>query len=254
MLERGRSDGGLGKLLDEAVDKIRKTLFSEACFANPSTRFQRTVQTEEGLIFPLLLDSSQRITQVPETVVRTLLGAFPYDVVRGVTLYEVGKILLSENQWCIETLIHEVLHSLSIFAVRTDVGQHYRLMVDGLTECLTEHVLSRYHAGTYNSCLRAKGTYCTLTYPYETKIWCALASVIGYDRIVPIYFWTGRTDWETIFDEFAQAIRKAGYPKFENVLKAPGKLAVMARLHQECGRRIGAIYGKAYRQLSERYD
>jgi hypothetical protein len=127
-------------------------------------------------------------------------------------------------------------------------------MVEGLTEYLTEHVLLRHYASTYNGCLRDKGTYCSMTYRYETKIWCALASVIRYEKIVPMYFWKGRADWETLFDEFVQAIRGAGYPRFGNVLKLPGKMAFMTRLHQECGRRIGDVYGKAYREVSERYD
>jgi len=254
MLRRGSLDGGLEGLLGEAVDRIRKTLFSEACFANPSVQFQHLVRTHGGLTFPFHLGSSQRIIQVPETVVKALLQASPSDIVRGATLYEVGKILLSETQWCIETLVHEALHSLSVFGVRTDICLRYRPMVEGLTECLTEHVLSEHYADAYNNCLRPKGTYCSLTYRYETGIWCALANVIGYERIAPIYFWNKRRDWENLFDEFAQAIRRAGYAKFENVLKAPGKLALMARLHQECGLRIGGKYHEAYRQLSEKYD
>jgi hypothetical protein len=252
MLERASPAGGLQGLLDEVTGMIKKTLFSEACFANQSVPVTRTVNTG-GVRFPLFLGPSERIAQVPEIVVKELLGASPYDVVRGATFYDIGKILLSKNQWCIETLIHETLHSLSIFGLVPDIRRRYTPMIEGLTECLTEYMLSANYAGPYN-CLRQKNTYCTLTYPYETRIWCALANVIGYRGIASIYFWNKRNDWETLFEEFSQGIRKAGYPKFENVLKVPGKLAPMVRLHQECARAIGIRYGEAHRQVSEKYD
>lgn len=254
MLLRCSSDSGLEELLDETIRKIEKTLIPKASFPTPSIHFEQTLQSEDGRLHRIFLGPSQRITQQPESVARALLGASPGDIVRGVTLHNFGKIFLSENQWCIETLVHETLHRLSIFALRPDINRQYRLMVEGLTECFTEYLLSTHFADIYDSCLKKKGTYCSLTYAYETKIWCALTRVVGYHVIAPIYFWQGRSDWEALFGEFTLSIRKAGYPRFENVLEAPGKLAIMARLHQECGRRMGEKYGEAYRKLSERYS
>jgi hypothetical protein len=254
LLNKGSSDAGLQKLLDEAVDRIKERLFPKASFPTPSARFVHIVHTAEGLTYPILLEASQRIAQRPETVVRALVGASPGEIVRGATLPNVGKIFLSENEWCIETLVHEALHSLSTFAVRTDLNERYRLVIEGLTECLTEHLLSTCFTDIYDSCLKAKQTYCSLTYAYEAKIWCAIADIVGYQTIAPVYFWHGRSDWESLFNEFVLSIRKTGCPRFENILETPGKLAVMARLHQECGRRMGERYGKIYRELSERYD
>jgi hypothetical protein len=253
MLQSCSSDAALEGLLDETINKVRKTLFPQASLSTQSRRFQASGHTEDDTAYFVLLETPQRIVQKPEAVVRALTGTPPGGILRGVSLHDFGKIILSENQWCIETLVHETLHRLSIFALRGDLNQRYRLMIEGLTECLTEYLLSKHFVSTYNDCLRANGTYCSLTYRYETAIWCAMASVVGYSIIVPIYFWHGRTDWESLFDDLVLSVRRAGYPRFANILKTPGKLPVMTRFHQECGRRLGEKYSAAYREVSDRY-
>jgi hypothetical protein len=77
--------------------------------------------------------------------------------------------------------------------------------------------------------------------------------VIGYPKLNQIYFWQGRNDWEGLFQELVLHIRKS-YPKFQNILTTPGKLAIMARLHQECGKKIGDKYSQAYRKNPELFQ
>lgn len=235
------------------MNVIRTRLFPAASFANPSTNFTEIVRTNDGTI-PVILSQSQRVAEQPLEVVNSLGQAAPGMLLRGLTRYDVGKILLSKDNWCIETLLHEALHSVSIFGTRTDLIPRYSPLVEGLTESLTQFLLQKDYPGPYANCLRVRATHCTLTYPYETRIWCAIASVIGYTPLTKIYFWQGNKDWEALFDAFIADVRKAGHHKFQNVLRTPRKLAPMVRLHQECGRRLGDKYSAAYRYYLRFFD
>jgi len=247
-----QSSQGLDELLQDTLKCISNEIFANPSFSNQSIELQQLVRTH-GNTVPIIIPASQRLAVYPEYVVKELFHTRPDMILKGLTLYSHGKILLNRERWCVETLLHEVLHSVSVFGQRLDLLFPYERFIEGLTECYTQFLLARSYSRVHGRCLLTQDTYCTLTYPYETIIWCAIADVIGYQKLNRIYFWQGRNDWETLFQDLVLHVRKT-YPRFQNILTAAGKLPIMARLHQECGKKIGDKYSQAYRKYSELFQ
>jgi hypothetical protein len=249
-LKQSETHQGLDQLMQDTLRWISTSLYPKPTFPNQSLELQHVVKTHDGTVVPVIIPATQRLAIYPESVVKEVSHAAPGMVMRGVTLYSHGKVLLSRDLWCIETLLHEVLHSVSVFGARLDLIPSFRLMIEGLTECFTQFLLLKHYSRVHEKCVRTEGTYCSLTYRYETVIWCALAEIIGYQALNQIYFWNGQKDWEALFEGLVNHIRKK-YPGFQNILTSHSKLPTMTRLHQECGKRMGAKYSEAYRSYSD---
>ncbi|MDG7018498.1 MAG: hypothetical protein JRN73_09135 [Nitrososphaerota archaeon] len=250
-----RGNPGLVSCHQEAFEAIKTELFEGASFPVDSVEIAGTVNWRGTTINNLFISKDVRIVELEESQILGFApGYTPGGSLRGLTVYELRKVLLNRNYWCVETLVHETLHSLSITARRLDLGTRYSQLFEGLTEFLTSFVLMKRYPYCYEHCLNDKSRPCYYTYQYETKIWSALCHVIPIRALVPIYFWNDDLDWENLFGRFVDTIRRNGYPRFPNILHDKSRLAAMVRLHQACGSNFGTEYSKAWRSLEAGLD
>lgn len=255
MLKEVRLSQGLSSRLSSVLTDIKSSLFAQATYANPSVDFDVPIVEWGQVTRRIRSPSSERVVEVPEDAILPYFpGVGPGGSVRALTLYEPGKILLSQGYWCLETLIHECLHALSIFGVRRDLVQPLRPFVEGLTEFMTGYVLSKRYEYTFTNCFNSPGKPCHFTYPLETKIWCAFCHVIGVSSVLPLYFWNNNSDWSSLCDTFISSVQTSGYKKFKNFVNMKGGFPLMSRFHDECVRNFKMAYLKPYRQMLTRLD
>ncbi len=255
LLTQISSPGGLQNWLNQILTDIKQILFPRALFGNPSLDLTYNQMYAGAVVGTVVIPASQRIAEVPEPdILQFYPAAKPGGELRGVTVYESGKILLNPGYWCLETLIHETLHSVSIFSQRKDLGVTYRPLIEGLTECLTGYLLFRRYQYPYENCVNSADRPCKYTYAYETRVWCSFCHVIGISETYPMYFWDGNTAWEKLFQGFVDRIHQLDYPTFANILTSHSKLPAMTQLHQQCGINFKDAYGNAYRSLEGRLD
>jgi hypothetical protein len=255
LLAAARGNPGLVSCHQEALEAIKTELFEGASFPVDSVEIQGAVNWRGTTINNLFISKDARIVELAEPqLLRFAPGYAPGGNLRGLTVYELGKVLLNRNYWCTETLVHETLHDLSITARRTDLSTRYLQLFEGLTEFLTSFVLMKRYPYCYEHCLNDKSRPCYYTYQYETRIWCALCHVIPVDALIPTYFWNGDTNWESLFGRFVDTIRRSGYRRFPNILDDKSRFPIMLRLHQACGSNLGIEYSKAWRSLEAGLD
>jgi hypothetical protein len=144
----------------------------------------------------------------------------------GVYCYPPAVILLhsngnAPNSWCKNVLIHETLHSVSLYSRIWDnpsgIIARHKMLIEGITECLAGYVLLKKHLDCYDVWkLSAQGN-CAIGYRPSTKLFCSLAQVIGIDPLADFYL-----SWEREFNapwnKLLEAIHSIGYTKFKYTL------------------------------------
>jgi hypothetical protein len=245
----------LDQLLDQVLAEIRSTLFPRARYSNESTDFHYYlgIGTEKGFY---QIQGSQRVVEIrePEIIVQFAQGHSVGGEVRGLTRHQEGKIILNRGYWCVGTLIHEALHSVSVFGRREDLRRNCEPFIEGMTELLTGMVLKANHPDSFLNCYNARQTACNYRNHFVSSIWCSLCHVVPLHELYPIYFWDSREDWERLFAEFTRRIKQLGYPRFRNVNVINSSLPLMSRLHQECWENFGQRYREAFESLTTRLD
>jgi hypothetical protein len=165
---------------------------------------------------------------------------------RGLYHPGCGKIFLNRDTWCLKTLYHETLHSVSVFSCRVDLKPRTEKFAEGLTEFLTGLLLWKAHPYCYENCWRKESRKeCHYTYAPFTNYWCAFFRRVHVQQITDVFFWNDNSSWETIFGEFIGRIQMMGHPGFTNILltKSPFHLAIL--FHDECVTNFGAEYEDA---------
>jgi hypothetical protein len=99
---------------------------------------------------------------------------------------ESGRILLIEGEWCFANLIHEILHSRSVFSRQMPLS-NLVFVSEGITELFVGIVLRKKLLNCYNKWKKAD--FCFLK-PYEkyVKPWYYLTYKSSFDQIVDLYF------------------------------------------------------------------
>lgn len=106
----------------------------------------------------------------------------------GSFVYEPSAILLHSSSnpalsWCRNTLIHETLHSASlysrVFGNPNGIIPLHKLLNEGITECLNGYILLKKHPDCYNAWKTSTNGRCGISYRLSTKLFCSLAQVVG---------------------------------------------------------------------------
>lgn len=256
IIERASQSKELEQSLDEVLRIIKNTLYSKVQITHPSMdawitivskgRFRKISTSEERAIILDEIDLRENFPEAKRFQPGSLHGMYighPY-----------GKIFLVKTNWCLKTLIHETLHSTSVFINRPDLYGRYQDLVEGLTEFYTGYILFN----NYNDCYKAwKGRsydVCSFTYEKSIQLWGAICHFIGIEQLASIYFWQGHNEWERCFQEFIEKIREAGYPNFKNILQMKKNLATRVYLTQECLRNFESRFEEILSSPNESLD
>jgi len=231
---------GIDSLVEKCLTLIRKHIFPEAHRVNPS------IEIELSLSKPRLwkyILSPHEIAFILDRIDLERIAGVNAMHIRGCYMPESGKIFLNKDSWCIETVIHETLHSCSLTSMIPELNK-YRIFYEGLTELYTGYILYKEFHDTYENCWKAEiGRHCQLTYEQSTKIWCAFCNFIPISKTTVVYFHADSTDRHTAFNNFVESIRGRGYSRFQNPIDIRGPSAHI-NLYNECSSNFGIEFSR----------
>lgn len=246
-LKQTRAPNQLEASLNRVVSDVKKLLFPNALKVNPSCPV--TLTAGVGIAIPI--PSPTRIYEVPKSI---WSNNFPnWSHARGLHRSSFGKIFLHEDKWCRETLIHEALHSLSAFNVRTDL-RRYRFLNEGITEFLTGYILFRKYPKCYQAWKQERYPECRVTYKRQVRLWCAFCNFVSLKEVVRIYFWDRSTSWQECYSTFLDAIHSAGFPAFRDVFSLEPTPTLEEVFIEECINNFGRDFIDVFESRSLSLD
>jgi len=231
----------LETMMNQGISDIKAVVFMDAKKPNPSVHCQLSAI---GSGFGIDLRDSVRICEVPEAI--WSLNFPNYRHARGVYVPALGKVFLRQGKWCWKTLVHEALHSLSVFNVRIDLHQLLFLR-EGITEFLTGYVLFKRYTECYNAWRKKTYPECRIAdYERYVRLWCAFCSFININAVAKIYFWKSQSEWQTSYNEFLGAIHHAGYSNFRDIFTLEPTISMEEAFIQECMDNFGLPFRNIY--------
>jgi hypothetical protein len=221
--------------LSEALDDIKSVLNSSARFMVDQPR--AFMYSDYG-INTILSPGSSRIKEFDPFLFDRHFGRG----FRGIYQPESGRIFLKEGSWCRHCLIHETLHSVSVFVVPQNrhVGDRYIFLREGLTEFLTGYVLWRKYTNCYNAWKgKMHPDWCALFSDYEemARIWYTFCRFVPFEKVKKLFFGNSTTNWSRLWNEFLREINTLGY-SFNDPMGG-GPLRFQDRFLNECKTAFG---------------
>lgn len=215
---------------DEALGDIRSSLHVQATYGIPNDEldtvryrieardagalFLRDVRTGRGFF----LGAPKRVFVIANHIWIANQRLTGPSRRRGVYLYEPAVILLNEPIWCRKTLIHETLHSASlysrIFSIFPDITRNHYQLIEGITECLVGYVLLDRHPDCYKNWKTNQMDRCSISYINRVKLWCSLCQYVGIGDLAGFYL-SQHTSLAEPWQTLLQAIRNAGFREFD---------------------------------------
>lgn len=225
---------GFARIQEEALEDIRVTFNFPATFGvtteqlssvryNPDPEHQadffiRDVRTQGGFF----LNHPQRVFVLGHRnwcANPQLTGS---QIIRGRYLYLPAAILLhengdSKNSWCRKTLIHETLHSVSLYSRIWDrfpnVIRLHRTLIEGITECLVGYILLHRHPDCYQGWKTNQLDRCSISYRDNVKLWCSFCQWVGIRGLAEFYL-SSQGNPTDIWNQFVQSVQSRGYSNF----------------------------------------
>jgi hypothetical protein len=233
-LLKAKSDTGLAELEKEAIDDVQTSFNFHATYGIPTSelfnvRYNISNQDELALFLKnprtgggRFLDAPKRvfIVQHHEWLANQRLTVSPNN--RGRYLYVPAIILLHENgdnknSWCKKTLVHESLHSISLYSriwnKFPDILSRHQTLIEGITECLTGYVLFKRHPSCYNGWKTNQLDRCSISYKEMVRLWCSFCQVVGIGDLAKFYL-SSKDNFSDPWSEFVQSINSLGFKKF----------------------------------------
>ena len=179
---------------------------------------------------------------------------------RGIYLYDSGSILLHSPKWCRQAMIHEILHSTSIFS---RIANNYnnrrgqwiwptqRPLREGLTETLTGYILNKKYNDCYERWKSNSYDECSISEPNNVKLWCSLCHCLDI-RDVSEFYLSQALNLNGPWRRFVDKINETGHAEFEYALNETTSFNVKS-FQQRC---VDAISGfrDTYESLSECFN
>ena len=187
-------------------------------------------------------------TTIPQGTNRlSEIDAFMFDGIfgtgkRGLYVPESGRIFVRQTSWCLHTIIHETLHSVSTFAIHQNIkfGNRYPFLNEGMTEFLSGYILSRRYPDCYIFWKRRYPTVrCSSSIGYQrmARIWYTFCRFIPLDIVEKVFFNVNSLSWGTQLTTFLQDITNRGYTFSDPIRQVGGILE--DRFLAECKRSFG---------------
>lgn len=227
---------GLVKMKSSILNLIKKHLFPDAKQVNPPT----------SVILEISTPTRIRYTSPPEELVFEIDAmdlfqhfGLPVPGLCGYYIPSEGKTYLVKDTWCLETLIHETLHSCSRPCLEPELSKYDELF-DGLTELYTGYIIFKEFSECYTNCFLPEGQLCEIGYPDYTKLWTTFCNFVSLKNTIQIYFPTEKI-WDEEVDAFVERVKHLGFDKFKNPFAA-ASLASLKRFELICNNTFGDDY------------
>jgi len=227
----------INDILVEGLEDIRETLYQGANFAKEPGLFNYLDYGLPVTLYP----GANKAKELDDLLYDTLFSRGSRGTSRGNYQPSYGRIFFRRGSWCRDTLIHETLHSVSIFGLDQNIriGDTYLFLREGLTQFLTGYVLWR----KYRQCFDAwKGKIypqqCALrAYEDMTRIWYTFCRFVDFEKTKTLYFGNGLFDWSRVWSEFIISINDAGYVFRDPLPGIPARL--QDRFKDQCENAFG---------------
>lgn len=205
----------------------------------PLALFLRDVRTAGGRF----LDAPQRVFIINDMNWRANPGLTGRPSNRGRYLYASAAILLHEkkngdekNAWCRKTLIHEILHSASIYSRVFDrfpnISRLHYFLIEGITECLTGYILLKCHPRCYNGWKTNQMDRCSISYREHVRLWCSFCQCVGIRDIADFYL-SSQENPSDAWNQLVQSVQAKGFGTFNYQLD-PGRAFNEPQFRQVC--------------------
>lgn len=230
---------GLSGLEAEALQDIQSALHLPATYGIPTEEIlsvrQRIETLDQDALFvkdPLtrggfFLDAPKRVFVLDDFKWRANQSLTRSPVTCGQYLYEPAVILLHENgdnrnSWCRHTLIHEVLHSVSIYSRIHDrfseVIPLHEPLIEGITECLVGYILLKTHPECYQGWIKGQFSRCSVCYRERVRLWCSLCQGVGVNSTTK-FFLSQQADINAAWNDFVHTIQAMDHKSFNYQLE-----------------------------------
>jgi hypothetical protein len=196
--------------LTEVVEFIDESIHAKTSRAKSLSGCQIKDRTTS---IPIMkLKSSQEIVEIPKEKFTRIIGYYEEEIA-GSYHPKTGRIFLVEGKWCFSNLIHESLHSRSVFSKRDPPPKNLEFVSEGLTELLVGIVLKRKIPVCYekwrivNSCFLS---------PYEkfVKPWYYIMCKSDLAPIISLYF---NVEEQNQLEKLGKLLQQLISSQFENV-------------------------------------
>jgi len=234
--------------LDEAIGQIRQNL-SNAAQVRGVQRQLLLKRESDGQILETLPDNIRVWVLQKEKWSQV----YPRSMDRGQYAPEANKVILNNANWCRKTMIHESLHSVSIFSHPDNLSAFDMtyLFAEGVTEFLTGLLLWRAHRNCYeNWRLGRSPQWCSIGYQRETKAFLAFCGCSNSQSLLDLYFGVHSDNFAVAWSSFIEAVRHDTGKKFRDVLPDAKKIGLFMAFRNECDKQ----FGKKFRKLEKLQD
>jgi hypothetical protein len=231
-LARANSDSGLAELEIEAFDDILRAFGRQIQYGILTSELINVRYAISNVdVSALLLRSHKtpRYIQAPQRayvlrhedwILNRRLVKNPNRI--GLYWHEAAVILLHENgdnndSWCRKTLIHETLHSVSlysrIFNTFPDILTKHEALIEGINECLTGYVLFKLHPECYTGWRSNQLSRCSISYRERVRLFSILCQVVGINPVLDFYL-SQDTNFDRPWRLMIDGIHLAGFRQF----------------------------------------
>lgn len=244
-------DGGLESLESEALGDIQTSFRCAVEYGVPASELKDIRYRVSNIDPTLLLVRNPRtgvgqfieggkrvyILNHDEWIGNPKLTSGPTTI--GRYLYYPAVILLHSNYqgpitWCRNVLMHETLHSVSLYSRiwqnPSDIVSKHVMLIEGITECLTGYILYKRHYDCYNTWKSSIQGKCAIAYKPSTRLFCSLAQTIGIESLASFYLSRG-SEFNISWSQFLETVRSLGFTKFNYALS--GKTAFRESIFRE---------------------
>ena len=233
-INNASSSNGVTRLQEEALENIQVSLHLPATYGipteqlssvryrietrDPEALFVRDVRTRGGFF----LDAPQRVFVLEHPNWRANPRLTRSPAIRGRYLYAPSVILLHENgdnhnSWCRKTLIHEILHSVSLYSRIWDrlpnVLRLHNPLIEGITECLVGYILLNRHTDCYQGWKTNQLYRCSISYRQRVRLWCSFCQCVGIRDIAEFYL-SSQENPADAWNRLVQSVHAKGFTKF----------------------------------------
>lgn len=240
------SPSGLLNLLDSTLQEI-KSNFGVAQVKGVQSSLSLKRKTDGQVL--KILPTDLRVYKLEKRMWNQI---FPPSY-RGVYFSKGNKILLNDEKWCKKTLIHESLHSVSIFNYPSN-SAFFKMTLpfaEGLTEFLTGLLLWRTHNDCYENWRHRRfKELCGLSYPRDTRIFFSFCGCVNLQCLIDLYFGTYTNIFPNAWTDFTEAIRQNTGNNFNDVLDQGRKIGLINAFRIECERQ----FKRKFRDLQKLLD
>lgn len=252
-IRQASSQSGLVHLQDEVLNGIQASLNISATYGiptenlfsvrsdiesqNPQALFLRNARTRGGRF----LDAPQRVFVVNDLDWRANRHLTGHPGRRGCYIYPPAVILLHENgdnrnSWCRKTMIHETLHSVSLYSRIWDrfpnILRLHKFFREGITECLAGYILFKRHRDCYEGYKSNQLYRCSISYRQHVRLWCSFCQCVGIRDIAEFYL-SSQENPADAWNQLVQSVHAKGFTTFNYQLD-PGRAFNEPQFRQVC--------------------